>query len=137
MEISINILKKSSLKTYSHDSVIIEEGVSGGHIYILIDGKIQVTKNNTFITHITQGGSIIGEVSLLLGCPYLATCRSIGETNLYEVQITTKFLEENPNLLLMIAKELAEKLKKATTELAAHSEIEPKIGNSDQAWNAA
>ncbi len=124
MEIAIDILNKGSSKTYSHGSIVINEGVLGSHIYILIDGKIEVTKNDKFIAHINDGGSVLGEISLLLGLPYTATCRSIGETHLYAIQITPRFLEDNPKLLLMIARDLARKLHKATSSLSRTDNIQ-------------
>lgn len=132
MEIAINLLNKGSSKTYPHDSIIINEGVLGKQIYILIDGKIEVTKNNKFITHINDGGSILGEISMLLGLPYTATCRSVGETHLYEIEITPRFLEDNPKLLLMIARDLARKLHKATSALASSNND---LSNTDQQFS--
>ena len=79
-------------------------------MYILIDGKIKVTKNNKSIANITETGSSIGELSFLLNLPYSATCRSVGETKVIAINLTEDFFENNPSFLLYIAKDLATKL---------------------------
>lgn len=82
-------------------------------MYILVNGKIRVSKKNKFISYITEIGSTIGELSLLTGLPYSATCRTVGQTQVIEIALEDGFFEKNPNFLLHIAKDLAQKLIKA------------------------
>lgn len=131
METTLDLFKNATIKTFSHDSIIVNEGVIGKNLYILIDGNIEITKNDIFIAKIADKGAFIGEVSLLLGLPYSATCRSIGESKAYELEITPDFLERNPRLLLTIAKELAAKLNKANSFFAASIEMQAKYNEAE------
>ena len=98
------------VKTYANNSILFREDEIGSYIYILVEGKVEITKKNKIIANISETGSTIGEVSLLLGLPYSATCKSIGETKVVEINFNEGFFEENPYLLLHVARDLAEKL---------------------------
>jgi len=110
MTSDLPIINGGEIKTFTHDSVFFKEDEIGHCMYILIHGKIKVTKNNKVIANLTEMGSTIGELSLLLDLPYTATCRSIGETKVIAINLNEEFFETNPNFLLYIAKNLATKL---------------------------
>ena len=110
MTTDLPVINGGEIKIYSHDSLLFKEGEIGHYMYILIDGKIKVTKNNKAIANITEIGSSVGELSFLLNLPYSATCRSVGETKVIAINLTEDFFENNPSFLLYIAKDLATKL---------------------------
>jgi CRP-like cAMP-binding protein len=110
---NLPIINGGEIKTLADDSILFAEGEIGSRMYILIDGKIKISKKNKFIAYISEAGSTIGELSLLTGLSYSATCRSVGQSQVIEVQIDDGFFEKNPNFLLHIAKDLAQKLIKS------------------------
>lgn len=122
METAIEFCKGSTLKVFSHDEPILQEGSVGQFLYVLLDGKINVSKNDLFVTDLSNRGAILGEMALLLGLPYSATCKSVGTSKLYEVQINSAFIDKNPQFLFFIARDLASKLNKATICLTASLE---------------
>jgi CRP-like cAMP-binding protein len=110
---NLPIINGGEIKTLANNSILFKEDEIGDRMYILISGEIKVTKQNKFIARITEMGSTIGELSLLTGCPYSATCISVGKIQVIEIELNDGFFERNPNFLLHIAKDLAGKLIKA------------------------
>jgi CRP/FNR family cyclic AMP-dependent transcriptional regulator len=110
--------------TGGHDRIIaagtelLEEGHSTGHLYILLDGRLEVIKTGTTVAVVSEPGALFGEMSLLLGQPHTATVRALAECRIYEILDAQRFLAENPGLTLSIARMLAQRLNVANTYLA-------------------
>jgi CRP/FNR family transcriptional regulator, cyclic AMP receptor protein len=50
-------------------SVILEEGQNTGRVYVLVEGRIEVLRGGTEVTVLDEPGSLVGEMSVLLGVP--------------------------------------------------------------------
>src|ERR1700761_5055400 len=105
-------------RTIPAGSILIEEGATSGHLYILLDGKLEILKAGTTIALAGEPGALFGEMSLLLGQPHTATVRACSECRVYEVTDAGSFMAESPELALSIARMLAQRLNVANTYLA-------------------
>lgn len=119
------ILNASRMITYEADELIIPEGVFGDRLYVLLSGKVRVTKNRMPVAVLDQSGEVFGELSALGDETRTA---SVFATE------TTWCLELNPGALQnlppaerdacyallyrFIAQVIAERLRKTTDELA-------------------
>jgi CRP-like cAMP-binding protein len=97
---------------------VIHEGASTGHLYVLIEGRLEVLKGDTVVAIIGEPGAVVGEMSVLLDQPHTATVRAASESTIYEFSNAGSVLGEQPALALLIAKLLAQRLNVATTYLA-------------------
>ena len=97
---------------------LLEEGVSTGHLYILLDGKLEVIKAGATVALVSEPGALFGEMSLLLEQPHTATVRACTDCRVYEVFDAKRFLAESPELALAIARMMARRLNAANTYLA-------------------
>lgn len=97
---------------------VICEGETTGRLYILVDGKLEVFKGGTVVASVTEPGSILGEMSALLGQPHTATVCAVANSKVYEFDDAASFLRSQPNLALLVAKVLAKRLSDATEYLA-------------------
>ena len=97
---------------------VICEGETTGRLYVLLDGKLDVVKGGTLVASVTEPGSIIGEMSALLGQPHTASVCAVANTKVYEFDDATTFLRSQPNVALLVAKVLARRLSDATEYLA-------------------
>jgi CRP-like cAMP-binding protein len=99
-------------------TLIIREGETTGHLFVLIEGKLEVVKGDTVVAGITEPGAIVGEMSVLLQLPHTATVRAAADSSVYEFDDAATFLRTQPAVALLIARLLAQRLYVATTYLA-------------------
>jgi CRP/FNR family cyclic AMP-dependent transcriptional regulator len=99
-------------------ATVIREGETTGHLYILIEGRLEVVKGDTVVAIITEPGAVLGEMSVLLDQPHTATVRAASDSTIYEFGDAASFLHEQPAVALLVARLLAQRLNVATTYLA-------------------
>jgi CRP/FNR family transcriptional regulator, cyclic AMP receptor protein len=99
-------------------SQIIREGETAGRLYVLVDGQLEVVKDGTVVANVAEPGSLVGEMSVLLGQPHAATVRAVSATRLYEFDDAATFLASQPSVAMLVAKTLVQRLYSATTNLA-------------------
>ncbi|NPV22468.1 Crp/Fnr family transcriptional regulator [Bradyrhizobium aeschynomenes] len=97
---------------------LLQEGHSTGHLYILLEGRLEVIKAGATVAVVSEPGALFGEMSLLLEQPHTATVRALAECRIYEILDASRFLTENPEATLAIARMLAQRLNVANTYLA-------------------
>lgn len=98
--------------------VILTEGGSSGHLYVLMDGKLEVLKGDTVVAAIAEPGAVFGEMSVLLHQPHTATVRASADSTIYEFEDAASFLIQEPAVALLLARMLAQRLNVANTYLA-------------------
>src|ERR1700754_788992 len=99
-------------------ALIIGEGGTTGHLYVLLDGQLEVAKGGTVVAVISEPGAVLGEMSVLLDQPHSATVRAVSDSTVYEFNDAASFLRDQPAVALLIARMLAQRLNVATTYLA-------------------
>jgi CRP/FNR family cyclic AMP-dependent transcriptional regulator len=97
---------------------VLHEGGRTGHLYVLIEGRLEVVKGDTVVATITEPGAVLGEMSVLLDTPHTATVRAAQDSVIYEIDDAASFLRQQPAVALIIARMLAQRLNVATTYLA-------------------
>src|SRR6266487_3421520 len=97
---------------------VIREGQTTGHLYVLIEGRLEVIKGDTVVAIITEPGAVLGEMSVLLDQPHTATVRAASDSAVCEIGDAASFLRDQPAVALLIARLLAQRLNVATTYLA-------------------
>ena len=99
-------------------TVILHEGGRTGHLYVLIEGRLDVLKGGTIVASITDPGAMVGEMSVLLDQPHTATVSAASDSIVYEFDDAAAFLRDQPAVALLIARMLAQRLNAANTYLA-------------------
>jgi CRP/FNR family cyclic AMP-dependent transcriptional regulator len=105
-------------RNVSAGSEILHEGGRTGHLYVLIEGRLEVVKGDTIVATITEPGAVLGEMSVLLDKPHTATVRAAADSVIYEIDDAASFLRQQPAVAILIAKMLAQRLNVANTYLA-------------------
>jgi CRP-like cAMP-binding protein len=99
-------------------AVVIREGDTTGNLYVLIEGRLEVIKGDTVVANIAEPGAVMGEMSVLLDQPHTATVRAASDSVIYVFGNAAAFLREQPEVALLIARLLAQRLNVANTYLA-------------------
>jgi CRP/FNR family transcriptional regulator, cyclic AMP receptor protein len=99
-------------------ALVIREGQTTGHLYVLVEGRLEVVKGDTVVASVGEPGAIFGEMSVLLHQPHTATVRAAIPSTIYEFSDAASFLRAQPAVALLIARLLAQRLNVATTYLA-------------------
>lgn len=90
---------------------IFREGDSAGELFMLITGGVEVTLAGQVVARISEGGAILGEMSLLLGLPRTATVQTTAPSEFLVIHDLNTLVETQPALLVRIASQLAHRLK--------------------------
>lgn len=98
--------------------IVVREGSKSGHLFILIEGRLEVVKGESVVAVLTEPGAVFGEMSMLLDRPHSATVRASSDSVIYELDDASAFLRDQPAVVLLIAQLLAQRLHVATTYLA-------------------
>ena len=97
---------------------IVQEGLQSGEVWVLVSGALSVHKGATSVNTITRPGSLIGEVSVLLGIPHSTTVAASEPSRLRRAANGRAFLLANPAVTHLVAVGLAERLNFVTSYLA-------------------
>ncbi|MGQ0683328.1 Crp/Fnr family transcriptional regulator [Bradyrhizobium sp.] len=97
---------------------VLHEGDRTGHLYVLIEGRLEVIKGEAVVASIAEPGAVLGEMSVLLDVPHTATVRAAQHSAIYEIDDAASFLRRQPAVSILIARMLAQRLNVANTYLA-------------------
>jgi CRP-like cAMP-binding protein len=97
------IFKLGKVRYCKAGEIIIEEGQPGGVLYIMINGKAEISKSGKnpgqkkYLTDISRG-SVFGEMSVFDGAPCSATVKAAEDSAVHVIQGEDflKFLKKNP-----------------------------------------
>jgi len=98
--------------------VVVREGEAGRSLWVLVDGDLRVDKAGVAVNRISAPGSVIGEVSALLGTPATATVIATRRSTLRHAADAAVFLSSHPEVTHLVAVGLAERLNFVTSYLA-------------------
>ena len=114
----IELCRDSKPREWPAGSVLLSEGETTGHLYVLKSGVVEVLRGNTQVAVIEDPGAVFGEMSALLGSPHTATVRVMTSAQLYAFDDAQSFLRANPDITFFVSRLLASRLNAATTYLA-------------------
>jgi CRP/FNR family transcriptional regulator, cyclic AMP receptor protein len=97
--------------------VVVHEGSSGGAIWVLVSGALQVRKGDMRVNTVTRPGALVGEISVLLGTEYGATVETTEPSRL-RYAADGRALLGDPAVTGLVAVGLAERLNFVTSYLA-------------------
>ena len=98
-------------------AVLLKQGTRSGKLYILIEGTIEVKREETFVATINEAGAMFGEMSALLDVDHTANVVAATPVTVYEFADAKAFLQSDPQVALTVARKLAQRLNTVTTYL--------------------
>lgn len=114
----LDISERMPPESFPADSVLLPEGARTGRLYILVEGEIEILKGDVQVETVSEPGALFGEISALLDTPHMATVRTTTPSRLVRIEDAGRFLCENPDLAIEVARLLAERLTNVVGYLA-------------------
>ena len=72
-------------RTVAAGTEVLHEGGRTGHLYVLIEGRLDVIRGDTVVASLSEPGAVLGEMSVLLDAPHTATVRAAADSVVYEI----------------------------------------------------
>ncbi|MDQ1256982.1 MAG: family transcriptional regulator, cyclic receptor protein [Candidatus Hydrogenedentes bacterium] len=116
----VNILDHCTdapIERYEPGAVLIDEGRWSGHLFVLVEGEVEVLRGGTTVATVSDPGAVFGEMSVLLDLPHTATVRARTRVTVRAPDDATLFLRQHPEIAFHLARLLAQRLNAATTYL--------------------
>jgi CRP/FNR family transcriptional regulator, cyclic AMP receptor protein len=98
-------------------TVLLKQGTRSGKLYILLDGTVEVKREETLVATINEPGAMFGEMSALLDVDHTANVIASTPVTVYEFADAAGFLQSDPQVALTVARKLAQRLNTVTTYL--------------------
>jgi len=124
----IELLKDHEVRQFKPGENIIAQGEKTGLLFFLIEGTVDVLKDETRVATASQPGMVFGELSALLGGNHTATVRAVKPCSFYVVQDPKAFLNESPAACLYVCELLAQRLDALTKYVA---DVKNQFGDHD------
>ncbi len=125
----------SPVQSFAPGEAVILENLKDGKLRVLKKGVVDITKRGTRINRLSSPGSVLGEVSILLDQPFGASVTAVEATEVYVIDEGARFLAERPELVSLVARLLARRLKNLTDELVEiREQVEARSGDEDSAY---
>ncbi|MBB4257576.1 MULTISPECIES: Crp/Fnr family transcriptional regulator [unclassified Bradyrhizobium] len=118
MRAVLNYCRGGTERQVAAGTLIVTEGGTSGHLYVLMKGRLEVLKGEMVVATVAEPGAVLGEMSVLLEQPHTATVRACTDAVIYEFEDAASVLRQEPGVALLIARMLAQRLNVANTYLA-------------------
>jgi CRP/FNR family cyclic AMP-dependent transcriptional regulator len=79
-------------------------------LHVLLEGEVEVLRDDVRVARISEAGAVFGEMSLLLGGPCTASVRTFAPSRFTSIEEPRAFLASSPAACLYIAELLAHRI---------------------------
>jgi CRP-like cAMP-binding protein len=89
---------------------VVQQGETSPIILILLDGEVEVVRDDVRLARTADAGAVFGEISALLGGPYTASVRTLKPSCFAVVEDPATFFGQSPEASLHVARLLARRI---------------------------
>jgi CRP-like cAMP-binding protein len=106
----IELVAGHKTQSFAPGEVVMEEGSPSGPLFVLVEGEVEILRENVRVAKASQPGAVFGEMSVLLGSAHTATVRALKESKFAAIENPREFLASSPDASFHIAVLLANRL---------------------------
>jgi len=106
----LELVKNHPVQRFEPDETIISQGSVAGAMFVLLDGAVEVLRDNVRVAKAAQPGVVFGEMSILLKASHTATVKAFTPCSFAVVSNPREFLENSAQASLFLAELLANRL---------------------------
>ena len=81
----LRVMQLVEVREYKDGDTVIRQGDKGDELFIVLDGKVSVSRGDQVLTHLGQGEHV-GEMALIRSVPRSATVAAVGEAELVSIR---------------------------------------------------
>ena len=96
---------------------LIEEGEAKGEMFVLVHGQLKVERDGVEIARLIEPGTLVGEMSVLLGNDHSANVTAVTEAEVRHIEDGWRWLEASPIAALHIATLACQRLDRTSAML--------------------
>ncbi|HEY5743122.1 MAG TPA: cyclic nucleotide-binding domain-containing protein [Terrimicrobiaceae bacterium] len=97
-------------RNFEAGETIITQDSTTGMLFFLIEGEVEIYKDDVPLAATSEPGAVFGEMSALLGTSHRASVRAVTSCLFYVVEDGRPFLESNPLVSMHVSEVLARRL---------------------------
>lgn len=94
--------------------ILITQGVPVSALYFLVEGEVEVLKDDVTVADVREPGAVFGEMSWLLETVPSATVRTVAPSAFRRLEDPATFLRAHPEITLHMAAILARRIDSLT-----------------------
>lgn len=113
----LSLIQDSEVHRFEPSQIVMEQGAQTHRLYILIDGKVEVVKDDVGIATISETGATFGELSVLLQGKHTATVRALTPCSFHVLEKPLELLQSSPAICYHVCVLLARRLDTLTRYL--------------------
>ncbi len=114
-------------RRFPKHKTIVEEGLPGDYMYVICEGRVQVSKlsedGREKILEFLDTGDFFGEMALLDNAPRSASCRALAETRVLALSRNDflNAMRKSPDLAMAVVQELTRRLRQIDEQASSLS----------------
>ncbi|MEO8302173.1 MAG: cyclic nucleotide-binding domain-containing protein [Rhizomicrobium sp.] len=105
------------VRTIEPGTILLAEGKHDRALCVLVDGEVEILKDDFQVNTVAEPGAVFGEMSILLNSPHTATVRARTTCRVHVIEDGDAFLRENKDMAYDLLKIVAGRLQGVTTHL--------------------
>jgi CRP-like cAMP-binding protein len=113
----LQLIQDREVLRFEPGQIVMAQGAQTHRLYVLIDGKVEVVKDDVRISTISEAGATFGEVSVLLKTNHSATVRALTPCSFHVLENPRELLQTSPPICFHICVLLASRLDSLTRYL--------------------
>jgi CRP/FNR family transcriptional regulator, cyclic AMP receptor protein len=106
----LQLIAGHKVQNFAPGDIILEQGGASGHLMVLIQGEVEILRDNVRVAKSSAPGAVFGEMSVLLETAHTATVRALKPSSLAIIKNPRQFLGSSADASLHVAKLLANRL---------------------------
>src|SRR5271170_4935693 len=110
MSAVLKLIAGHKIQNFDAGGTVIEQGTTGGPMFVIIEGEIEVLKDKVRVAKISEPGAVFGEMHVLSGSPHSVTIRTLKPSSFAIIENPHQFLASSAEASLCVAEMLAARL---------------------------
>ena len=98
------------LRRFNAGEVIIAQGTKTERLFFLVEGAVEILKDEVVVARASEPGAVFGDLAALLGGDHTATVRALEPSAFRVVEAPREFLHSSPQVCLYLCELLARRL---------------------------
>jgi CRP/FNR family cyclic AMP-dependent transcriptional regulator len=110
MSAMLQLIAGHRVQDFAPGEIVLEQGAASGRLLVLIQGEIEILRDNVRVARASTPGAVFGEMSVLLESPFTATVRALKPSSFAVIENPRQFLGSSADASLHVATLLAGRL---------------------------